>query len=145
MTQDSNEGVTGTLEHLARLRDFGPSALGDRLGIELVSAAPELVVGRMPVAGNTQPFGLLHGGASAALAEHVGSIAANLHAGPGRHALGIELSISHHRSLSEGSVLATAEAVHLGRTAATYEISIEDEAGRRVASARLTCLLRPDR
>ncbi len=95
----------------------------------------------MPVAGNTQPYGLLHGGASALLAETLGSYAAGTHAGPGRRAVGLELNATHHRSAREGVVTGTARALHLGRSTATYEIVVEDSQGRRLCTARLTCLL----
>jgi 1,4-dihydroxy-2-naphthoyl-CoA hydrolase len=120
-------------------------ALTDRLGIELVEAGPARVVGTMPVAGNTQPFGLLHGGASVALAETLGSVGANLHAGPGRQAVGIEINATHHRSASSGTVTGVATAAHLGRSLATYDIVIADEAGRRLCTARITCLLRDEK
>ncbi|MFM8240908.1 MAG: PaaI family thioesterase, partial [Actinomycetota bacterium] len=79
--------------------------LGERMGVEWLEVSPERVVARIPVEGNTQPFGLLHGGASAVLAEGTGSVLANLHAGEGRYAVGIELSCSHHRSAREGFFL----------------------------------------
>lgn len=113
----------------------------ERLGITVESWGAQSCTARMPVAGNTQPHGLLHGGASAALAETVGSIAAQAHAGPGRYAVGLELSITHHRSARSGTVSATAVAVHLGRTSATYLVEVTDDAERRISSARLTCLL----
>lgn len=118
-----------------------PGTLIERLGIEIREAGPDRVVGTMPVAGNTQPYGLLHGGASVALAETLGSYAAMLHAGPGRQAVGIEVSASHHRGVTEGVVTGTATAIHRGRTTATYEIVVEDEYSRRVCTARLTCLV----
>ena len=96
----------------------------------------------MPVEGNTQPAGLLHGGASVVLAETLGSIGAALHAGPGGSAVGVEVSASHHAAAREGTVTGTATAVHLGRTLATYEVVVADESGRRLATARLTCVLR---
>jgi uncharacterized protein (TIGR00369 family) len=96
----------------------------------------------MPVAGNRQPFGLLHGGASVVLAETLGSIAANMHAGPEQVAVGIEVSATHHRSATSGHVTGTATAISLGRTLATYEIVILDDEGRRTCTSRLTCLLR---
>lgn len=120
---------------------LGPLAATMR--IALLEAGPERVVATMPVEGNTQPFGLLHGGASALLAETVGSVAANLHAGPGRFAVGIELNATHHRSARAGTVTATAAAVHRGGTLATYDVTVVDDAGRRLCSARLTCLVRP--
>jgi len=119
----------------------GMGTLGSRMGIQVVSAEPKRVVATMPVEGNTQPFGLLHGGASAVLAETVGSIAAAMHAGPDRRALGIELSCSHHRAATGGTVTGTANAIHLGRTLATYEILITDDRQRLICTARLTCLL----
>lgn len=125
-----------------RHRPDGPgSELLGRLGIEIVEVTAERAVGTMPVAGNTQPYGLLHGGASALLAETLGSYAAGTHAGPGRHAVGLELSATHHRSAREGVVTGTARALHLGRSTATYEIVVEDSQGRRLCTARLTCLL----
>lgn len=115
--------------------------LVERLGIAVGEVTPQRATGSMPVAGNTQPYGLLHGGASAALAETLGSYAANAHAGPGRAAVGIELSATHHRSVRSGSVHAVATALHLGGSLATYEVAVDDDEGRRVCTARLTCML----
>lgn len=113
----------------------------ERMGIEIVSVSAERAVATMPVEGNTQPAGLLHGGASAVLAETLGSFAAYQHAGPGRAAVGIELSATHHRSARAGVVTGTATAVHLGSTLASYEVVVEDSEGRRLCTARLTCML----
>ena len=113
----------------------------ERMGIEIVSVTAERAVATMPVEGNTQPAGLLHGGASAVLAETLGSFAAYQHAGPGRAAVGIELSATHHRSARAGVVTGTATAVHLGSTLASYEVVVEDSEGRRLCTARLTCML----
>jgi 1,4-dihydroxy-2-naphthoyl-CoA hydrolase len=113
----------------------------DRLGIELLEVSADGAVGTMPVAGNTQPYGLLHGGASALLAETLGSVAAATHAGPARNAVGIELNVTHHRSARDGVVTGTATALHLGRTTASYEIIVVDSESRRICTARLTCLL----
>ncbi len=126
---------------LEALRSMGAGGLVERLGIELLEASPTRVVGTMPVAGNTQPYGLLHGGASVALAETLGSYAAALHAGEGRQAVGVEVNASHHRGVREGLVTGTATAVHLGSTTATYDIVVEDSSARRVCTARLTCLV----
>jgi len=112
------------------------------MGIELVSASAERVVGRMPVAGNTQPYGLLHGGASCVLAESLGSIGSALHAGEGRIAVGVDINATHHRALTSGVVTGVATPVHRGRSSATYEIVITDEQDRRICTARLTCMLR---
>jgi len=116
-------------------------ALAQRMGIVLTEASPTRVTGTMPVEGNTQPYGLLHGGASVVLAETLGSVAAALHAGPGRAAAGVEVSASHHRAARTGTVTGVATALHLGRTLATYEIVLSDETGRRLCTARLTCAL----
>ncbi|GAA5052412.1 PaaI family thioesterase [Thermocatellispora tengchongensis] len=120
----------------------GEGQLAARLGIEFVEASPERVVARMPVEGNTQPYGLLHGGASCVLAETIGSTGAALHAGPGRIAVGIEINATHHRSATSGYVTGVATRLHGGRTLATYDIAISDEQDRRVCTARLTCLIR---
>ena len=112
------------------------------MGITVTAASAERVTGAMPVDGNIQPYGLLHGGASCVLAETLGSLGAALQAGPGRFAVGIEISATHHRAVTDGMVTGVATRVHGGRTAATYEIAISDDRGRRVCSARLTCLLR---
>src|SRR5579875_1388366 len=96
----------------------------------------------MPVAGNTQPYGLLHGGASCVLAETLGSLGAALHAGEGRAVVGIEMSATHHRAARDGEVTGVATLVHGGRTLASYQIVITDDEGRRVCTSRLTCLIR---
>ncbi|GLY30662.1 hotdog fold thioesterase [Kineosporia sp. NBRC 101731] len=124
--------------------DFS-SALTDKMGIVITQISAERTVATMPVEGNTQPFGLLHGGASAVLAETVGSIAANMHASTmGMMAVGLEISATHHRGLRSGTVTGTAQAVHRGRSTATYEIEILDESGKRVCTSRLTCMFLPD-
>jgi uncharacterized protein (TIGR00369 family) len=115
--------------------------LADRMGISIVEASAERVVGTMPVAGNTQPYGLLHGGASCVLAETLGSLGSALHAGPERVTVGIEISATHHRAATAGQVTGVATQLHGGRTLTTYEIVISDSAGRRVCTSRLTCLL----
>jgi uncharacterized protein (TIGR00369 family) len=121
---------------------FSAGHLGTRLGVEIVEASAERVVGTMPVEGNTQPYGLLHGGASAALAETLGSIGSMLHAGSSKIAVGVDLNCTHHRGVRSGLVTGVATPLHRGRSTATYEIVISDEDGRRVCTARLTCLLR---
>lgn len=122
--------------------DLGTHTLLDRMEIEVTEAAAERTVGRMPVAGNTQPYGLLHGGASAVLAETLGSVASAHHAGAGRIAVGVDLNITHHRAVREGFVTGVATPLSLGGSVAAYEIVIRDDAGRRCATARLTCQLR---
>lgn len=124
------------------LRAMTSGTLMERLGIELLEVGPDRTVARMPVAGNTQPYGLLHGGASAALAETVGSFAAQMHAGEGRASVGIDLNATHHRAVRAGTVTAVATALHRGSTLAAYAVEIRDGDGRLVCSARLTCLVR---
>lgn len=123
--------------------------LMERMGIEITALSGQYCTARMPVAGNVQPMGLLHGGASAALAETVGSFAAWAHAGQGKAAMGIELNATHHRGATEGWVVAEAQALHLGRTLASYNIFVREEvegenpdSGRLLCTARLTCLIR---
>jgi len=118
--------------------------LAERMGITITEASPHRVVGSMPVEGNTQPYGLLHGGASCVLAETLGSVGAAMHAAAkdGAIAVGIDINATHHKGMRAGRVTGVATPVHLGRTTATYEIVITDDAGTRVCTARLTCLLR---
>ena len=97
----------------------------------------------MPVAGNQQPYGALHGGASVVLAESLGSIGSALHAGPGARVAGVEVNATHHRAVREGAVTGTATPLHLGRTMATWTVSIEDSEGRLTCTARITCAIRP--
>ncbi|MFD8206392.1 PaaI family thioesterase [Streptomyces sp. NPDC059695] len=121
---------------------FSAGHLGNRMGVQIVEASADRVVGTMPVEGNTQPYGLLHGGASAVLAETLGSIGSMLHGGASKIAVGVDLNCTHHRGVRSGLVTGVATPVHRGRSTATYEIVISDEQGKRVCSARLTCLLR---
>jgi 1,4-dihydroxy-2-naphthoyl-CoA hydrolase len=122
----------------------GPNALAERMGITLLETTAQRVVGTMPVEGNTQPYGLLHGGASCVLAETLGSVGAALHAATthGGIAVGVDINATHHRSARTGLVTGVATPIHLGGTTASYEIVITDERGARICTARLTCLLR---
>jgi 1,4-dihydroxy-2-naphthoyl-CoA hydrolase len=113
-----------------------------RMGIEITEWSPERVVGTMPVKGNLQHYGLLHGGANAVLAETLGSLCAAANAGWDKAVLGLELSCTHHRSATEGVVTGVSTPLHTGRSTATLEIVITDERGRRTCTARLTCLIR---
>src|SRR4051812_19162044 len=125
----------------------GGGALGERMGIEIIEASPDRVVGTMPVEGNTQPYGLLHGGASCVLAETVGSVGAALHGVTvGRpYTVGVDINATHHKGVRTGTITAVATPAHRGRTATTYDVVITDEGGARVCTARLTCLLRDAR
>jgi 1,4-dihydroxy-2-naphthoyl-CoA hydrolase len=124
-----------TSEHLG-------GTLSERMGMEFLEIGAQRTVARIPVQGNTQPYGLLHGGASAALAESVGSVAAAVHAGADRIAVGVDLSATHHRAVREGWVTGVATPLSLGRSVASYEIVVRDDQGGRVCTARLTCMLR---
>jgi uncharacterized protein (TIGR00369 family) len=126
----------------AAFDQVGEDALVNRMGIKIIEASPRRVVGTMPVAGNTQPYGLLHGGASCVLAETLGSLGSALHAGPDRVTVGIEINATHHRGAAQGEVTGIATLLHGGRTLTTFEIVISDELGRRICTARLSCLLR---
>jgi 1,4-dihydroxy-2-naphthoyl-CoA hydrolase len=121
---------------------FADEQLLERMGIEVVSTSLDCVVGRMPVAGNRQMYGLLHGGASAVLAETLGAILATMHARPARFAVGLELACTHHRAVTDGCVTGVARPVHIGRSTSTIEIVMTDERGRRTCTGRLTCLHR---
>ncbi|MEU6250343.1 hotdog fold thioesterase [Glycomyces sp. NPDC047010] len=121
---------------------FSAGELGARMGIDILEAAPERVVASMGVEGNRQPYGLLHGGASAVLAETLGSIGSMLHAGPGKIAVGVDLNVTHHRAVRSGTVTGVAVPIHRGRSTATYEIVVSDEDDRRICTGRLTCMIR---
>jgi uncharacterized protein (TIGR00369 family) len=127
---------------LSVLNEGFPQTLAHRMGIKIIEASPRRVVGTMPVEGNTQPYGLLHGGASCVLAETLGSTAAALHAGRQKFTVGIEINATHHRAATAGYVTGVATALHAGQTLASYDIVISDDRGRRVCTARLSCLLR---
>ncbi|MFK5691053.1 PaaI family thioesterase [Ornithinimicrobium sp. LYQ92] len=122
--------------------DVARGDLAERMGMQLMEVSAQRTVATMPVRGNTQPYGLLHGGASAALAETVASVAAATHAGPGRIAVGIDLNATHHRAVRTGTVTAVATPLSLGRSVASYEVVVTDDDGERVCTARLTCAVR---
>ena len=121
----------------------GMGGLNEKLGVEITEFSAERVVGTMPVEGNTQPYGLLHGGASVVLAETLGSVGSAVHAHPDKLSVGIDINATHHRSATSGTVTGVATAIHLGRTMASYEVVITDERGKRVCTSRITCALMP--
>ena len=123
---------------IARLVDTQGGELARKMGIELLELGAERSVARMPVEGNRQVVGLLHGGAHVVLAESLGSMASAIHAGPDKIAVGIEINATHSRSVTEGYVEATCEALVLGRTLATHQITVRDEAGNRLSTVRMT-------
>jgi uncharacterized protein (TIGR00369 family) len=126
----------------AAVQAMNPDSLMQRMGIEMVEATPQRLVATMPVAGNTQPYGLLHGGASVVLAETLGSFGAALHAGPGKAVVGLDINATHHRAARSGIVTGIATPITLGRTLACYEVVVTDEDGRRICTSRITCLIR---
>jgi uncharacterized protein (TIGR00369 family) len=127
------------------LNERGRGTLDKKMGIEIIEASPKRLVGTMPVEGNTQPFGLLHGGANVVLAESLGSVGTHLHAGPTRRIVGIEISASHHKSATSGIVTGVATAVTLGKTLCTYNVEITNDKGERTCTARITCLILAER
>lgn len=126
---------------LDALKSAIAGTLIERMQIQITELGAQRTVATMPVAGNTQPAGLLHGGASVALAETVGSLAAAQHAGEDRPVVGIEINATHHRAARSGTVTAVATPLHLGRTMASYEIVITDEAQKRICTVRLSCMI----
>jgi uncharacterized protein (TIGR00369 family) len=129
-------------ELVARLIKTGGGQLAEKMGITFVELSAEKSVATMPVEGNRQVIGLLHGGAHVVLAESLGSMSSAIHAGPGRIAVGIEINASHSKAVTDGVVTATCEALVLGRTLATHEITIRDDEGNRLSTVRMTNYLR---
>ena len=134
--QDSSDQIIADFTAVSR------DTLVGRMGVTVTAASAQQVTGSMPVDGNTQPYGVLHGGASCVLAETLGSLGAALTAGPARFAVGVEINATHHRAAASGRVTGVATRLHAGRSITSYEIVISDDQGRRICTARLTCLLR---
>ena len=126
---------------LAIIKERGNGDLGIKMGIEIIEASAQRLVATMPVEGNTQPAGLLHGGASVVLAESLGSIGAQIHAGANRKVVGVDINATHHRSARSDLVTAVTTPISLGKTLCSYEIVITNEAGERICTARITCLI----
>ena len=125
------------------MKERGLGELAERMGINLLELSAERAVATMPVEGNRQPLGLLHGGAYVVLAESLGSFSANVWAHTlGKVAVGIEVNASHSRSINSGMVTAVCTAINLGKTLAVHEISITDEAGKLLSTVRITNFLR---
>jgi uncharacterized protein (TIGR00369 family) len=132
-------------EFLKIYKERGTGALDQKMGIKILEAEPGRLVGTMPVEGNTQPMGLLHGGANVVLAESLGSIGTSLHAGPNRKIVGVDINATHHKSATTGFVTGVATAISLGKTLCSWEIVITNEAGERTCTARITCLILAER
>ncbi len=127
------------------IKERGGGALGIKMGIEIIEASPQRLVATMPVEGNTQPIGLLHGGASVVLAETLGSVGSALHAGPTRMIVGVDINATHHKSATSGVVTAVATALSLGKTLCCYDVVITNDKGERTCTARMTCLILAER
>ena len=132
-------------EFLKIYKERGTGALDQKMGIKILEAEPGRLVGTMPVEGNTQPMGLLHGGANVVLAESLGSIGTSLHAGPNRKIVGVDINATHHKSATTGLVTGVATAISIGKTLCSWEIVITNEAGERTCTARITCLILAER
>ncbi len=132
-------------DYLKILNARGSGALDKKMGITITEASPQRLVATMPVEGNTQAMGLLHGGASVVLAESLGSIGTHLHAGPHRRVVGVDINATHHKSATTGVVTGVATALSLGKTMCSYEIVITNEQGERICTARITCLILAER
>ncbi|MER7795825.1 hotdog fold thioesterase [Microbacterium sp. NPDC096154] len=124
------------------LQRRGIGVLAERMGVQFTEFSAAHSVATMPVEGNTQPVGLMHGGAYVVLGESMGSMAANYHAGPGRLAVGLDINATHTSSARAGHVTATCTAIHLGRSTTVHEIAIVDESGRRCSTVRITNLIK---
>ena len=117
------------------------SALDDKMGIELFELSPQRSRARMPVEGNTQPFGLWHGGASCVLAETLASLSAYAEVGPQGRAFGVDINATHHRPGVSGWVNGEATALHIGGRLGTWEVRLTNDAGELMCTARVTCAL----
>lgn len=124
---------------LAALNAQSAGTLIEQLGIEFIELGVDFLVGTMPVDARTQqPYGLLHGGASVALAETLGSTAGNLCLDDGQMCVGVEINANHLHAVRDGHVTGTARALHVGRRTQVWEVRIEDAAGRLACISRLT-------
>lgn len=144
MTHEASQPLLPELpENILEVLNSQLGPLNEAMGIHFVAASREELVARMPVEGNTQPYGILHGGASGVIAETVGSIGSAIHSAQfGTLPVGVELSCAHHRSASKGNVTATGRPISLGKTLTCWEIVLTDDDGNRICTARLTCYLR---
>lgn len=127
---------------LNNLNGLVPGTLMETLGIRYTDIGEGFLEASMPVdARHHQPMGILHGGATAALAESVASAASGFALrGSGRHPVGLDLAINHVRSVTEGEITARAEAAHLGRSTHLWQVRVTDERGRLVALGKMTMM-----
>lgn len=141
----SSEFVRPPALDLFAIRGFGPGPLSEKMDIQFHKLTAEHSIATMPAEGNTQSAGIVHGGAYVVLGEGLGSISANIHAGEGRLAVGIEVSATHTGSASAGFVTAECTAIHLGRNLTVHEIVCSDEQGKRLSTIRLTNFIKERR
>jgi 1,4-dihydroxy-2-naphthoyl-CoA hydrolase len=143
----TSSSMTPSDSALALYASMPHRGMADTLGIEVVELGAERVVATMPVDRRTQqPFGILHGGASVALAETVASLGAWMNVDRDRfHAVGLEINANHLRAKSDGIVRATATPIHRGGTTHVWNIEIRDEQERMVCVARCTMAVVPKR
>jgi len=135
------EGVTreGALQVAA---DMMRGTLMERIGVEWLDIGTARVVARIPVEGNTQVYGQLHGGATAALLESIGSFGTAVVVGLDKRVAGIQLSVNHLRAVGEGHIVATGIPLRVGRTVAVWDMRVHDDDGNLVASGTLTVAIR---
>lgn len=141
MSRDLSQAPASTATAPQATKRPSGGSLGDRMGIEILESSIERSVATMPVEGNTQPMGIMHGGAYVVLGESLGSMGANMHAGPGRYAVGVDINATHTGSATSGIVTAVCTPVHLGRSLTVHEIVITNEAGRRCSTIRITNMI----
>ena len=132
-------------DYLSIIRERGSGALDKKMGIEIIEASLTRLVATMPVEGNTQPMGILHGGASVVLAESLGSVGTQLNAGENRRIVGVDINATHHKAAVTGIVTGVATAASIGKTLCSWDIVISNEAGERTCTARITCLILAER
>ena len=130
-----------SIDEFVAMMPQGMGALNEKMGVVITEISPDRITATMPVEGNTQPYGLLHGGASVALAETLGSIGSAMHAFPDKIAVGVDINATHHRSATSGTVTGTATPIHLGRSMTAFEVVITNEEGKRLCTSRITCAL----
>lgn len=141
-TDQMSNAAQDAMPLVEQMTALNPNSLMHRMGIEVTEATPDRIVATMPVEGNTQPYGLLHGGASVVLAETLGSIGSAIHAGPNRIVVGTDINATHHRAARSGLVTGVATPISLGNTLCVWEIVVSDEDGTRICTSRITCLVR---
>ena len=133
------------IDPLAYIQERGLGALADRMGIEMIEFTAEHAIATMPVEGNTQPIGLIHGGAYVVLGETLGSMHANLLVGPTKFAVGLDINATHTASVTEGVVTGVCTPIHVGGSVTVHEIVITDDRGRRNSTIRITNMVRERR